>query len=266
MALASIDDLIAGMCGTQPMVSVSKASITSTATGNYYSLWRSGDLPAAAAIPGTAETCTRTMLGAFGFPDATVGSNRLIFMSVHGQVRRNYILTDRLAHMGGLSGTTTSSQTVGVDVSSLTTRIGASDYSEVEWWLEWYTGSGGSSVSATVTYTNAAGTAGRTTTVTIPSSPLAGRLVKIVGSSGEKIKSIQSISHASTGTANTYGVTASKIIASLSTHDADTRMVHYSPADTLLAKIPNGAALNFHVMASASATSAFTFYARVIDR
>jgi len=102
---------------------------------------------------------------------------------------------DRLAHMGGLNGTLTTAQTVGVDVSvsALDSRRGDSSYSDVQWWLEWYTATGSTAVTATVSYTNAAGVSGKTTTVYIAASLAASRMLPIIGSGGEFIKSIQSV-------------------------------------------------------------------------
>lgn len=45
--------------------------------------------------------------------------------------------------MGGLNGTLTTAQTVGIDFSALSSdnmaeRIGDANYSDIQWWLEWY--------------------------------------------------------------------------------------------------------------------------------
>jgi hypothetical protein len=121
--------------------------------------------------------------------------------------------------MGGLVGNVATAQTVNVSVtdSSLDDRRGASDYSDVQWWLEWYTATGATVVTATVTYTNAAGTSGRTTTVALTASVGASRMLPIIGNGGEFIQSVQSVQlSATTGTAGSFGVTATRAAGGVS--------------------------------------------------
>jgi hypothetical protein len=128
---------------------------------------------------------------------------------------------DRLAHMGGLSGTTTTAQVVGVGVSGSTSnmnnRRGASDYSDVEWWLEIYTDIGTTGATATISYENASGSPGSTTLTIGGTSPLNqdSRIFPITGNNGEKIRAIGNIIHATTGTAGSYGITATRRLATI---------------------------------------------------
>lgn len=218
MAIDTLDKLIAAMSGSSQLLLVNKASIATQLAGGFTSLWRATGTPAQGAIPGAAAVCNKSLLGAMGFTNGGALQTcmaRAFFVS--GNSSTDVQIHDRLAHMGGLSGVTATAQTVNVDVSgssdNLAVRRGASDYSDVQWWLEIYTDIGTTGVTATVTYTNAAGTSGRTTTLTIGGASPANqdsRIFPIIGNGGEFIKSIQSITHATTGTAGSYGITATR--------------------------------------------------------
>jgi hypothetical protein len=120
--------------------------------------------------------------------------------------------------MGGLSGTVTTAQSTGaVMTSPVTDGRCSSDYSDVEWYLEWYTATGSTGVTATcaVTYNDAST---GTTTVTIAASLPAYRMLPIqppAGTVGKWIKTVDSVTlSASTGTAGSFGVTAVKRLSS----------------------------------------------------
>ena len=225
MAITTVDGIINGLGNSAQQFLVNKATIANQLAGGFTSLWRATGTPGQAAIPSTAAVIDNTITGAFAFTAPGGGAKSYLARSffVCGNSGTDIQIHDRLAHMGGLSGTATGAQTVGVDVSgsgsNMAVRRGASDYSNVQWWLEIYTDIGTTGVTATITYTNAAGTAGRTTTITIGgASPAnrAGRFFPIIGSGGEFIQSIQTIQHATTGTAGSYGITATKIITTAS--------------------------------------------------
>ena len=112
-----------------------------------------------------------TTLGGMGFNQQTASatsygsymeiatSNSAMTVEVH----------DRLAHMGGLSGTVTTAQNVSLALNTLgatnniSNRIGDTNYSDVQWWLEWYTATGSTAVTATVAVTYNDGTTGALT-------------------------------------------------------------------------------------------------------
>lgn len=222
MAINSIDQLISSLGNSSQICVINKASISSQTAGGYSSLFRATGVPGQGAVPSTAAVCDNSLLGGLSFSNPTAGlasylarcslccSNAATEIQVH----------DRLAHMGGLSGVITTAQTVSVDCSTTSSnmaqRIGDSDYSDVQWWLEWYTATGSTAVTATVSYTNGAGVSGKTTTVSLAANMAASRILPIIGASGESIKSIQSITlSATTGTAGSFGVTATKFLTSV---------------------------------------------------
>lgn len=221
MAISSIDGIVNGLGNNAQQLIIYKASISTQVAGGFTSLWRATGTPAQGAIPASAAICNKSLTGAFGFnnPSAGICSYIARLMMLSSNSATDVQVHDRLAHMGGLNGTLTTAQTVGVDASdsSLDLRRGDSAYSNVQWWLEWYTATGATAVTATISYTNAAGVSGKTTTVSIAANLAASRMLPIIGAGGEFIKSIQSVTlSATTGTAGSFGVTATRALCGLS--------------------------------------------------
>ncbi len=223
MAITTRDQLIDGLGNNSSRIVIDKASIASQAAGNYVSLWRATGQPGQGAIPAAAANCNHLTTGAIGFTQQTapatsygalldaVFSNSAMVLEIH----------DRLVHMGGLSGTVTTAQTVGIDLNSITAdnmvqRRGDSNYSDVQWWLEWYTATGATAVTATVSVTYNDGTTGTLSAslaATRPASfmlPLNGLIP--AAAAGKFIRGVVSVQlSATTGTAGSFGVTATRI-------------------------------------------------------
>ena len=222
MAITNRDQLLNALGNTAQTFTINKASIANATAGLPMSLWRATGTPGQGAIPGAAALCTKALTGAFAFNNPSSGNSYLARMALMAAVTgAEFQIHDRLAHRDGRDGTLTTSQTVNVDVpgsgSNMANRRGASNYSEVQWWLEIYTDVGTTARTATITYTNAAGTSGRTTTVAIGSTTnsqnRAGRLLPIIGSGGAFIQSVQSVQRdLSTGAAGSFGVTATRML------------------------------------------------------
>ena len=209
-----MDTLVAGLTAGQQFPFV-KATVTAVA-GSLYSLWRATGQPAQGAIPGAAATPTDALLGAFteGYTNPTSPAlGYLAQVEVVASNAETIAIYDRLSHMGGLNGTLTTAQTVSCTLPSTRGGTLANGYSEgTEWFMECYTATGATSVTATISYTNEAGTAGRTTTVTVPATWPASRLLPILPASGDKwIRSVETVTlSASTLTAGSFGVTAGR--------------------------------------------------------
>lgn len=217
MAVATVDDVAAALpLGT--LMPIDKASIATQATGGWSSLWRATGVPTQGAIPGAAAIPTKATTGAlWNFTNPTgADENYLAVASLAcGNAATTLVFVDRLAHMGGLSGTVTTAQTVSVSVNSLKGGRALNDLSDVRWWIEIYTAIGTTGVTCTVSYTrDSDGTAGRTTTLTVGgASPAnqASRIFEILPQTGEIIRSIETVTLAlTTGTAGSFGVTATK--------------------------------------------------------
>ena len=224
MAIDNIDVLVQALGNNSSRIILDKASIASQTAGSFCSLWRATGQPGQGAIPSTTATCNNTTIGAINFTQQTAPatsygayldlatSNAAMTLEIH----------DRLAHMGGLNGTLTTAQTVNLDLSTLAgtdnidTRKGDSNYSDVQWWLEWYTATGATVVTATVNVTYNDGTTGALTAQSLAATRPASHMIPLnslipAASSGKYIRGVVSVQlSATTGTAGNFGITATR--------------------------------------------------------
>lgn len=211
MPITDQNGLIAGRA-TRQRARFQKASIANVTAGAITALWRStGPLPAQPAIPGAAVVCDKTTAGAL-INQVNPTAPAILYvdtLSAAGTVAGSLVLYDRLIHSGGLNGTLATAQTVNTPALPAAARSGATAGTQVEWYLSCYTDLGATGVTATVTYTNQAGTTGRTTTVAVPATWRAGRELQIFPAGGDTgIRSIESVQlSATTGSAGSFGVT-----------------------------------------------------------
>ena len=225
MTITSRDQLIDAMGNRSSRFILDKASIASQAAGSYVSMWRATGQPGQGAVPTTAAVCTTDLAGAMGFAQQTAPATSYgAYMEV---VTSNSAMTveihDRIAHMGGLNGTLTTAQTVGIDLSTLLStsnvkaRIGDANYSDVQWWLEWYTATGATATTATVAVTYDDGTSGNLTAISLAATRPAGFMASLnalipAASSGKYIRAVNTVTlSVTTGTAGSFGVTATRI-------------------------------------------------------
>lgn len=149
MAITTLDGLIAGLASRQ-MLTIYKGSISTQGANGFTSLWRASGNPAQGAIPSTAETCTKALTGTWNFTNPSSGNSYLSNLTIEGAASHQLIIYDRLQHMGGLSGTTATAQTVGISIPA--NRNAAYTDPDLEWFCEIYTDIGTSGQTATVTY------------------------------------------------------------------------------------------------------------------
>lgn len=224
MAITSRDQLIKALGNNSSRFILDKANITSQAAGTYVSLWRATGQPGQGAIPAATTVCNNTTLGGMGFsqqtsPATSYGS----YMEVATSNSSTTVeIHDRLAHMGGLSGTVTTAQTVSLDLSTLgatnniSKRIGDTNYSDVQWWLEWYTATGATAVTVTVNVTYNDGTTGALASASLAATRPVGFMLSLnalvpAAASGKYIRAVNTVTlSASTGSAGNFGVTATR--------------------------------------------------------
>lgn len=224
MTITTRDQLIAALGNNASRFVIDKASIANAVAGTYHSLWRATGQPGQGAIPAAAAVCDNALVGAMGFtqqaaPATSYGgwanavcSNSAVTVEIH----------DRLMHMGGLNGTLTTAQAVNLDLNAnlgnanLAARVGDANFSDVQWWLEWYTDTGATAVTATIAVTYNDGTTGNLTAQSLVATTRAGRLYPLnslipAAASGKFIRAINTVTlSATTGTAGSFGVTASR--------------------------------------------------------
>lgn len=271
--ITDLDGIINGLANQVQVAPINKASIATQAAGGFSSLWRATGIPAQGAIPAAAAICDKTLTGALlNFTNAGGGESLYlarVFM-VSGNSGTNISVYDRLAHMGGLSGVTTGSQTAGVDITSLAGTRCAADFSDVTWWADIYADVGTSAQTCTVTYTRypgGAGNTGRTTTFTLGGASPANqdsRSYQIIPTGADKIQSIESVSiPVSTGTAGSWGITASKSLSSVSLGLSNAGEV-YDWAQLGLPAVPNDACLYFVAICGTTSTGTLIGSAKLI--
>lgn len=224
MTISTRDQLIDAMANNSSRIIFDKASITSQTANSFCSTWRATGQPGQGAIPAAAAICNDSLLGCIGFTQQTapVTSYLSILEGVSSNSSMTLEIHDRLMHMGGLSGTVATAQTVGIDISAnlatddMDARKGDANYSDVQWWLEWYTATGSTVVTATVAVTYNDGTTGNLTAVSLAATRPAAHMIPLNGlipaaAAGKFIRAVTSVTlSATTGTAGSFGVTATR--------------------------------------------------------
>jgi hypothetical protein len=218
-----------GLAVSNSRLVIDKAAIGSTVAGQMHSLWRATGQPGQGAIPTAAAVCDHTLTGCLGFAQQTapVTSYLASLEATNANNVTSIEVHDRLMHMGGLSGTVTTAQTANVDLhanlgtSNLAERIGDANYSDVQWWLEWYADTGATVATATVAVTYNDGSTGNLTGVSLAATRRASFLQPLNGlipaaAAGKFIRDVDSVTlSVSTGAAGNFGVTASRLRGSL---------------------------------------------------
>lgn len=212
MAITSLDGLLAGIQNGE-RIFYSKANLTTTA-GQWASFWTAGGLPGAGAAPGSTSGSAPTAATAGALPFTNAAGSDLQYLahvSLGSTQTGCLVLYDRLVHTSELNGTVTTAQTVN---SAALTRNTSGE--GVELWLEQYSNVGTTTRTATVSYTNQAGTSGRTASTAsfVGSSNFTTRMIHVPLQTGDTgIQSVQSVTlSGTTGTAGNFGVTLLKRI------------------------------------------------------
>jgi hypothetical protein len=177
--------------------------------------------PLGASAPTTAEAPTRASTGAIGQRNGGADALRLVRLLVHPQggagLQCASFLVDRLSHQGGLSGIVTTEQTANLPTAALTRYTTGEDVFAA---VEIHSTIGTTATTATLNYTNQAGTAGRTS----PPFVIGGagfrennRFIRVPLQQGDTgVRSVQGITlAASTGTAGAFGIVLYKQLLSI---------------------------------------------------
>lgn len=224
MAISTLDGIANALGNNSSRFILDKASIASQAAGTFVSLWRATGQPGQGAIPGAAAVCSNALTGAMNFTQQTLPATSYgaYMEAATGNASMTVEIHDRLMHMGALSGILATAQTVGIDLeaslasNNLAERIGDTNYSDVQWWLEWYTATGSTAVTATVAVTYNDGTTGNLTGVALAATRPASFKQPLnsyipAASSGKYIRAVNTVMlSATTGTAGSFGVTATR--------------------------------------------------------
>lgn len=224
MTITTRDQLVDAMANNSSRIIFDKASIASQTANSFCSLWRATGQPGQGAIPAAAAVCNDSLLGALQFAQQTAPATS--YLTILEGVTSNAAMTleihDRLMHMGGLLGNIATAQTVGIDISAnlatddIDARKGDANYSDVQWWLEWYTATGSTVVTATANVTYNDGSTGNLTAQSLAATRPASHMIPLNGlipaaASGKYIKAVNTVTlSATSGAAGSFGVTATR--------------------------------------------------------
>lgn len=228
MTITTLDGMFNALANNSSRLVIDKASIANAAAGQFHSLWRATGQPGQGAIPTAAAVCNSALLGGFNFSQQSAPNTS--YVGYLEAVCQNNAVTlevhDRLMHMGGLNGTLTTAQAVNLDLNGVTAdnmanRIGDANYSDIQWWLEWYTDTGATVTTVTVNVTYNDGTTGNLTGISLAATRRASFMQPLNGlipaaAAGKYIRAVNTVTlSVTTGTAGNFGVTATRPRSSL---------------------------------------------------
>jgi hypothetical protein len=265
MAIDSLDKLVNGLGNKSQRLVIDKASIGNAIAGGFFSLWRATGQPAQGDIPTTSAICNSNLLGSFSWSNPDPGE--FTYMGyvnlVSSLSAQNPEFHDRVAHMGGLLLDTTTPQSVGnFNLETLgvhSDRIGASDYSELQWWLEAYLQGGATASNAVINVTYNDNSTGDLLPQAVGGTLRPGRMLPLnalvpASEGGKYIKGINSVQlSASTGVAGNFGFTVTRPRASCPLNVAN-KSESFDWVQLGFSLIPNDACLMIIMLASATTT------------
>lgn len=256
MTIRTLDGIFNALANNSSRIVLDKSSIANTAAGQFHSLWRATGQPGQGAIPTAAAVCQHPLVGCFNFAQQFEPATSYLGYFEAGCTGSPVTLEihDRLMHQGGLVGNVATLQAVSVNLEAslatgnLEARIGDSNYSDVQWWLEWYTDTGATVANATVSVVYNDGTTGNLTAISLAATRRASFLQPLNGlipaaASGKYIRAVTGVQlSVSTGTAGNFGVTATRPRVSLTCPLANTKW-SADWASLPISEVPNGSCL-----------------------
>lgn len=275
MTITTRDQIIDGLANNNDRIQWDKASLATQVVGQYCSLWRATGVPGQGATPTTAAYCTKALTGAVRFNNQTAPVTSYIAWHTltTATANTNLEIHDRLAHMAGMVGNVTTAQTVGIDLSTInaggpveTERLGAADYSDVTWFLEWYNVTGATASNATVNVTYDDGSTGNLAVIPVGGTAVAASQCRLLVSAvaGRFIRGVNSVTlSASTGTAGNFGVTATRNRTAMQTNIAS-KTETFDWAQLGLPPVPNDSCLFGMVMSTAASTGIIRGQGKII--
>lgn len=262
MTISTRDQLIDALANNSSRVVLNKASLANAAAGQFFSLWTATGQPGAGAAPGAAAIPTTATTGAIQFTQQTAPATSYLawLRAITSNANQSVEIHDRVAHMGGLSGTVTTAQSASIDVSTLglvAERRGDANYSDLQWYLEVFSALGATGVNATVNVTYNDATTGNLAAIALGATPRQGRAYPLISAvAGKYIRGVNTVTlSATTGTAGNFGVTATRQRAAIDV-DVANKGVAFDWSQLGLPEIPNDACL--FLIAPCSTTSTGT--------
>lgn len=226
MAITTLDGALAGM---RPPFFFAKAVTATLVAGRPASLWSLAGAPGAGAfdttLNGVTLSSTSTIpAGAIPHYDPAAGNSYLGRFTAAATIAGRVLLLDRLWHNGGFTITSTAAQSItsptwpsrcptsGTNDTPATAGYGVMLAVEVS------AATGAGTPTITISYTNSAGTAGRTATniiATVASSAIGATYFIGLQAGDVGVRSVQSLTLSATWTSGTINLVAYRILADL---------------------------------------------------
>lgn len=220
MAITTLDAVIAGM---RPGVQIAKAVTPTLVAGRPASLWSLGGTPGAGSFNGTLAGValdSSSSLVSGQIPRYNPGSGNAYLARLQAAATQGgtLMLLDRLWHNGGFTITLNTAQTVNSAAFPARDDNGLTDGTGILLALEMSVAGGAASPTITISYTNQAGTAGRTATNINPTqnSPAIGATYLIGLQAGDTgVRSVQTLTLSASWLSGTMNLVAYRQLASL---------------------------------------------------
>lgn len=217
MAITSLDLALAG---ERPIEKFTKAVTGTLVAGRPFSTFYLAGIPGAAVAPtpGLAGAALTSYAGQIPFPPASENTHLAYFQATSSAQAGIVEKYDRLWHNSGFNITLATAQTVNSVAWPARDKNGATSGAGVYLGVEVSTATGAGTPTITVSYTNSAGTAGRTGTniVATVASSAAGTFYPIGLQAGDVgVQSVQTLTLSATWTSGTIHLVAYRLIMPL---------------------------------------------------
>lgn len=214
MAITTLDGVVAGY---QQPVFVHKVGATMEAAGVLHTHFYVSGTPGAAVANGNglAGAALTSYAGQIPFTNPSSGNAYLCRHSIAATIAGAGLLIDRLWHNDTIAEATTTAQTINSVAFPARDLNGSTDGVNVQVAIEVSTATtGGAVTNTTMSYTNSAGTAGRTATIaSFPATAVAGTFVPFQLQAGDVgVRSIQSLTLGTTYGTGTIHLVAYRVL------------------------------------------------------
>ncbi len=182
-------------------------SLINTTTNVWHSSWLHDGIPSAGATPGAVAAPTNATTGSFKQTDPGGGRQKWLMGGGVFSIQAGMLMIyDRLLHIGGLSGTVTTPQTVGGSLTRYTDGVGNVALAEI------YAAVGSTARTITMSYTDPVNGAGRTSVAAVFGGSglqaASNCAIMPLASTDTGVSAVASVTlSASTGGAGNFGVT-----------------------------------------------------------
>lgn len=220
MAITTMDGAVAGMGPPQPFLKIGAATVA----GRYYSPFYVTGNPGAAATPapGIAGAALTTYAGQLPFGNPVTGNSYLARFSAVSSATGRLILCDRLWHNSGIATNSTAAQTVNSVTWPARDALGNTNGEDVLVGVE-VTAATTNNSNCTMSYTNSAGTAARTSVaVQVASGGSVGNFFPLSLAAGDTgVRSIQTVTFATQLGGGSVSLVAYRILAEIDVFTAN---------------------------------------------